>query len=137
MNKTIDIKKVDSNFINAENEKDKLAETIKLVTVDNIANKPCMCCGRYVSKLHADMYCKLCATATAPDGAAQRIGSENYEKYKTILPLHKRIASVSKQKLCFEDAELLVFVIGEKKYIFHKFWLDTNGYSKSPSEGQI
>ncbi len=109
-------------------------ESMKLVTGNNISERPCQCCGRYVGNLQADMFCKLCATAARPDGAATRTAMINYEKYKTLLPLHTRIASVSKQKLCFEDTEILVFVIGEKKYVFHKFWLDSDGYSKCPDD---
>ena len=80
------------------------------------------------------MFCELCATAIAPTAADVRVGEENYKKYSSMLPLKKRLLGKSQQrvKLCFEDKEILLFVIGDKKYVFHKFWLDNHGRKPSP-----
>ena len=105
------------------------SETISLESSENSAAKVCMCCGRTVTQLQNDLYCTLCGTAMAPDAAAERIGTTNYKKYSTILPLGMR---KGKTKLCFEDDELLLFVLGKKKYIYHKMWLDNTGRKPQP-----
>lgn len=109
-------------------------ESMKLEDSSSVSDRPCQCCGRYVSNLQGGMYCKLCATAEHHNAADERIAYINYEKYKTLLPLHIRLFSASKQKLCFEDREMLLFVVGDQKYLFHKLWLDSDGYSRSPEK---
>ena len=108
------------------------ADSIQLEPADRISKKPCACCGRHVTELKNDLYCRLCATAFSSDAAVLKVGVENYKKYRSIFPLQKRLSSSKKIKLCFEDAELLLFVLGEDKYIFHKLWLDNDGYLPSP-----
>ena len=113
------------------------SQAMKLVLPDKLASKPCQLCGRYVTSLRADMYCKLCATAIQPGAAEKKAALLNYNKYKNLLPVQKRMVAGSKTKLCFEDSELLLFVVDEKKYLFHKFWLDEGGYSKSPDDKPV
>ena len=105
-------------------------ETMRLVLPTEVAETPCHFCGRTVATLKGDKYCQLCSTVHNPDEASRRVASDRYEKYKTILPLHVRMAKGTKR--CYEDAELLIFVVGGKKLIFHKFWLDSKGYVRSP-----
>ena len=109
-------------------------DTLRLDTPENVTRKSCVSCGRNVTTLHSDMFCELCATAIAPTAADVRVGEENYKKYSSMLPLKKRLLGKSQQrvKLCFEDKEILLFVIGDKKYVFHKFWLDNHGRKPSP-----
>ena len=80
------------------------------------------------------MYCNLCAKSIQPNAADKKVALINYKKYKNLLPVHKRMAATRKTKLCFEDDELLLFVLDEKRFLFHKFWLDEGGYSKSPDD---
>ena len=108
------------------------SDSIQLDLGENLSKKACVCCGRYVTNLRNNLYCSLCATAITPTGADLKVGSENYKKYSSILPLQNRRAPRHAAKLCFEDAEILLFVIGENKYIFHKFWLDNDGHMPSP-----
>jgi hypothetical protein len=108
------------------------ADTIQLESGERLSKKACICCGRHVTELRNGLYCNLCATAMAPQGSDLRIGTENYKKYSSILPLHIRIAAVKKTKLCFEDAELILFVIDSEKYAFHKTWLNNVGHLPSP-----
>ena len=109
-------------------------DTLKLEETATVSERPCHTCGRYVSTLQGGMFCKLCAAAESPDAAQEQIAKRNYDKYKTLLSLRTRIASASKKKLCFEDSEMLIFVVGEDKYLFHKLWLESDGYSKSPEK---
>ena len=108
------------------------SQTNSLRPQSEMASRPCVCCGRTVSVLRHDAYCNLCYTANNPSEEAKKHAAETYEKYKGILPLHVRATS-SGLKLCFEDAEIMVFTLGNKKFVFHKFWLDSDGYSKSQS----
>ena len=109
-------------------------QAMKLVLPEKLSAKPCTVCGRYVTALHADMYCNLCAKSIQPNAADKKTALINYKKYKNLIPVQKRMAAARKTKLCFEDDELLLFVLDEKKFLFHKFWLDEGGYSKSPDD---
>lgn len=109
-------------------------QAMKLVLPEKLAGKPCSLCGRYVTSLRSDMFCSLCATAFGPNAADKKTGIINYRKYKGLLPVQKRMGAARKTKLCFEDNELLIFVLDDKKLLFHKFWLDESGFSKSPDD---
>ena len=109
-------------------------ETLKLEDPSAVSEHPCQLCGRYVSNLQGGLYCKLCATALKHSPADENVAAANYEKYKNLLSLRTRISSATQKKLCFEDSEMLIFVVGKDKYLFHKLWLESEGYSKSPEK---
>ncbi len=109
-------------------------QQLKLVPKDMVANKPCQCCGRYVTRLNNNMYCDLCAKPSRADMATKKAAMDKYNKFKNLLPLRARMTSSNKIKMCFEDSEILLFTIDDKKYIYHKFWLEEGGYSRSPED---
>ena len=53
-----------------------------------------------------------------------------YSKYSSVLPLHVRIQN-TKTKYAFEDDEIVVLVVGKKKYMLKKTGLPTKGYISS------
>ena len=72
--------------------------------------------------------CTFCSN-THPDEAV-----ENYKKYREILPVSLRLFSGKGEKICLEDDEILLFRLGDKKYIFHKFSLRERGYLPNPKK---
>lgn len=90
--------------------------------------KVCVSCERPFRADGKATMCSFCAKY--PEGEA----IENYKKYREILPVALRLFSGKGPKLCYEDDELLLFKIGDNKYIFHKFSLRERGYIQNPKK---
>ena len=93
----------------------------------------CTVCRRTFSKGYLlGGKCKgLCAPAfgnNEKDPAAKKL----YWTYNGMLPLTSRVAALFAPKRCYEDDELIIFVIGKKKYVFNKLNAGERGYLESP-----
>ena len=57
---------------------------------------------------------------------------ELYNKYKKLLPLKVRLKALGNIKFCVEDEEIILFVLGNVKYIFNKLSVKEKGYFDEP-----
>lgn len=92
--------------------------------------KVCPVCGRkYVGETDR---CPTCLKFDLRNSASLVLAAKTYKKYREILPLSVRLFSLFKRKYCIEDEEILLFMIGNKKWIFNKLGIMKNGYLKNP-----
>lgn len=108
-------------------------DTMGLVDIKdpNVEIEKCSCCGRYFSKSVIKM--GLCPTCLKSEDDQDEEKKALYKKYKSLLPLSVRLLSIFAKKFCVEDEELIIFVIGKKKYAFNKLCVKEKGYFDKPS----
>ena len=75
----------------------------------------------------------LCPTCLKSEDDQDEEKKALYKKYKSLLPLSVRLLSIFAKKFCVEDEELIIFVIGKKKYAFNKLCVKEKGYFDKPS----
>lgn len=93
--------------------------------------KTCSCCGRKFSVLEEDGKCKFCHAAV--DMFADRTAAKkNYKRFATMLPLGTRLSHLAAKKYCFEEEDVLLFVLGTDKYVFDKLGATRYGYLAAP-----
>jgi len=91
----------------------------------------CSSCGRYfTSKSMHSKKCPTCYAANKSVGSVEQ--KQLYRKYKSLLPLRVRLGAFIAQKYCVEDDELIIFVLGSKKYSFNKLCVKEKGYFDKP-----
>ena len=91
----------------------------------------CASCGRYFTKGSLkNKMCPLCNSATIAnkDQAKKKL----YKKYKGLLPLSVRFFGFASKKLCVEDDELIVFMVGKKRYSLNKLSVKEKGFIGKP-----
>ncbi len=88
----------------------------------------CQSCERPFRSDGKASMCSFCSKFSRDEAAA------NYKKYREILPLTLRMFAGKGERLCLEDDELLLFRLGDNKYIFHKFSLRERGYIQNPKK---
>ena len=88
----------------------------------------CECCGRSFSAetINHRGVCEFCAATKTGNAVAARA----YRKYASVLPLWARM-SLSR-KYCYEDDEILLFVVGNNRWIFSKLDVSDRGYLSAP-----
>lgn len=99
----------------------------------------CVCCGRTYTKemLEAnDGKCEFCSSALmnslyAPDGGSVP-ARKLYRKYARMLPVTLRLKHIFDKKYCFEEEDVLLFVLKNEKYVFDKLSIEEKGYIPSP-----
>ena len=84
-----------------------------------------------------NLYCKFCYDNGVKKVAAlsdkqKESGLSLYKQYKGMIPLGTRIMSAFKPKYCFEEVDVILFRIGNDKYILDKLDLEDDGYLKNP-----
>ena len=96
----------------------------------------CAKCHRAFSRGHLVevdhvLLCKdLCAPAERNlDPADAR---RCYRTYSGILPLSKRLLATRKRKACYEDEEMILFVLDNKQYLFNKLNVGEGAYLAQP-----
>lgn len=95
--------------------------------VDRSAVRYCSLCGRaFSANVMQGARCRLCDSTD--DGGKE--AEETYRRYADILSVGRRLSAG--KKYCYEDDEMLVFVIGKKKYVFDKLDVGADGYIKAP-----
>lgn len=88
----------------------------------------CECCGRSfgAETINHRGVCEFCASSKTGNAVAARA----YRKYASVLPLWARMSP--SKKYCYEDDEILLFVIGNERWIFSKLDLSDKGYLPAP-----
>ena len=91
--------------------------------------KKCTTCGRFfTAEAMEGGRCEICAFSGKPDAQSQKI----YKKYRTMLPIGTRMLSAFSPKSAVEDDELILFIVGNKRYLFNKLDAKQTGYLKAP-----
>ncbi len=90
----------------------------------------CTLCGRAFSEaaLHSGS-CPICYKA---DRQLTEQSKKLFKVYKDYLPLSVR--SKKGEKACFEDDEVILFVVGNKRYMFNKLNVKDTGYVSKPKQ---
>ena len=96
--------------------------------VPSAETKLCTSCERPFRSDGKATMCSFCSKFNHDEAV------ENYKKYREILPVTLRLFSGKGEKLCLEDDEILLFRLGDNKYIFHKFSLRERGYIQNPKK---
>ena len=131
-------------YKNAKGEKLYTPSLQLASNVGDLMNKDelikCNCCGRYFTRddgsasnggiAEGKKNCAFCATASAKKGATE--ASARFKRYAWMFPTWTRAASLVGDKLCYEDDEILLFVIGDKKYKVDKVSIGDFGYVDAP-----
>lgn len=109
----------------------------KMTLIDKAETAVCDCCGRSFSleKMHGRV-CSFCHEAGAARGAAKENAKKRYRRYAQMFSLGTRLRYLKKQKLCFEEEDVLLFVLGSDRYVFNKVDLEEYGYLASPRKVQ-
>lgn len=112
--------------------------TLSLVPSKNENNenstRTCRFCQRsYVGLSNAGI-CDFCAGRTLSEDAAIAL----YHKYSRALPLQVRLKATRKRKVCYEDNELIMFMIGDEnpeRYYCNKYGtVNPKALSASPKK---
>ncbi len=91
----------------------------------------CADCGRYFSiGVLKHKKCPVCHSATLVEGDAE--ARKKYKEYKGLLSLGVRLKALFAKKYCVEDDEIIIFLVGKKKYIFNKLNVTEKGYVNKP-----
>lgn len=95
----------------------------------------CSMCKRTVSNENLERgMCKgVCASAANKNDKRSK-PKKLYKTYRGVLPLTTRIAALTSSKRCYEDNEIVVFAVGNKKYILNKLNIKERGYLDKPYE---
>lgn len=106
-----------------------VADKLELVMpTEQYETEKCSCCGRTFSKDKIkNGKCPTCInTLSSVSDKAKSL----YKKYKDYLPLSVRIHKG--KKACYEDEEIILFVVGNNAFIFNKLNYKENGYIDKP-----
>ncbi len=89
----------------------------------------CTLCGRsFTRSALSGGLCPLCSRAETGSEEARK----TYRKYADILSPVRRLSPG--KKYCYEDDEILLFVVGKKTYIFDKLDVASGGYIAAPKK---
>lgn len=105
----------------------------KMTLVEKSQVSVCDCCGRSFSheKMHGQI-CEFCYEATASRGADKEKAKKKYRRYAQMFSLATRLKYLRKEKLCFEEEDVLLFVLGNDRYVFNKMGLEPYGFVAKP-----
>jgi len=91
----------------------------------------CVSCGRTFTdsgmSRHDKGLCSLCASSDSDDSVSAK---KTYRRYAGMLSPMRRM-QLGRHR-CYEDGEIILFAIGNKKYIFKKLDEKQTGYLKAP-----
>ncbi|MDE6029422.1 MAG: hypothetical protein K2F90_03780 [Clostridiales bacterium] len=92
--------------------------------------KKCKCCGRtYGEHTGKNGYCRLCG-----DSEPTEDGKKLYRKYGNMLSLRVRLKHATDKKRCKEDSNIIIFELGNERYVFNKLDARDYGYIKPPKK---
>ena len=114
-------------------------DTATLSVVDE-ETETCRVCGRSYARsaLNSTFVCKFCASAyeAVETKTVEEKHKRAYRKYAQMLPLTVRLGALFAPKYCFENADRLLFFVGNKKYFFDKLKLNDTGMISQPEKRQ-
>lgn len=90
----------------------------------------CLCCGRPFTekKISKEGLCSFCSGS----GGYTKAGGELYREYSGMLGLGVRLKHLFTKKYCREDGSVLLFVLGNDKYVFDKLNAQEFGFVSKP-----
>lgn len=92
--------------------------------------KKCKCCGRtYGEHTGRNGYCRLCGDTEVTDE-----GKKLYRKYGKMLSLHTRLKHFKDKKCCKEDSNIIIFELGNERFVFNKLDARDFDYIKPPKK---
>ncbi len=95
----------------------------------------CSCCGRgFTKKSLKNGLCDFCRSALQAKGEAEEKAKQCYQQYAHVFSPLFRLRNAGKVKLCFEEADLLLFRIGDGAYVLHKTDIEEEGYISYPKK---
>ncbi len=89
----------------------------------------CSNCGRAFTK--ETLLGGLCRTCRSAGNTDLDKAKKLYKEYKDFLPLVSRL-SLSSKKYCYEDDEIILFIVGNRQYVFNKLTIKEFGYIPKP-----
>ena len=92
--------------------------------------RECVYCGRKFSAavMENTNACPLCSSRSKNEEE----GKKRYSKYASVFSPITRIRYIGKRKMCFEDEDMMVFFMGQDRYILDKKDLEKDGYLPAP-----
>ncbi len=90
----------------------------------------CSVCGRAFSR--SALRTGKCPTCIKADKEADDAAKARYKTYKNFLPILARLGGGT--RACYEDEEILLFVVGKKRYVFNKLNVKEIGYVSKPKQ---
>lgn len=105
----------------------------KMTLIEKEDAAVCDLCGRPFSKeyMHG-RECAFCRAAVSVGGAEKELAKKRYKKYAQMFSPLTRLKYAKKQKLCFEEEDILLFLLGEDAYTLDKLTLKSGGYLAGP-----
>jgi hypothetical protein len=103
---------------------------MELIALDKL--KTCKCCKRtFQFSINDKGFCPTCDLAYNHRKLInEKFYKSLYSKYAGVLPLQVRVNTI-KEKYAFEDDEIVILVVGQKKYLLNKSGIPTKGYISS------
>lgn len=104
------------------------ADSMSLVDKETVK---CKCCGREFDKssLSAAGLCAFCRRRdTSPEARAL------YRKYGNMLDISTRLKHLRSPKYCTEDGNIILFELGDDRYVFDKLNAKEYGFIKKPEK---
>ncbi|MDE7214381.1 MAG: hypothetical protein K2N68_00900, partial [Clostridia bacterium] len=90
----------------------------------------CVCCGRPFTqkRISKEGLCAFCSGS----GGYTKAGGELYREYSGMLGLGVRLKHLFTKKYCREDGNVILFVLGNDKYVFDKLNAQEFGFVSKP-----
>ena len=92
----------------------------------------CSCCDRYFAVKLGESKPKLCSFCADAMKRKEENAEKLYKKYADMFPITWRIKHAKDEKLCYEDDEILLFIVADTRYIFDKVDVDEFGFIGTP-----
>ncbi len=101
-----------------------------LIAKENVAE--CSVCKRTFSNDYmVGSVCKFCSSkATTMNEKSQ--AKRRYKKYASLFPTVFRLKNINKVKYCFEQEDMVLFLVGGERYVFNKAEAEESGYLTPP-----
>ncbi|MBO5737413.1 MAG: hypothetical protein J6S04_06355 [Clostridia bacterium] len=128
-------------YKNTKGEKMYTPSLMIASNVGDLMNKDdlvkCNWCGRYFTQdkdgiPEGKKNCAFCSAAAAKKGADE--ARARFKRYAGMFPTWSRLGGIISDKLCYEDDEILLFIIGDNKYKVDKVSIGDFGYVNAPQK---
>ena len=93
----------------------------------------CKCCGRTFSKENVrNGRCEFCRSAHSLSEKQKEIAKKTFKKYGSVFSVWQRLRYAGKEKLCLEQEDLLLFLLGDDVFVLDKMDVKDYGYLQNP-----
>lgn len=97
--------------------------------------KNCACCNRpFTSSVLSHDMCPLCSEIDTLSDGKKIVAEKTYRKYRNALAQTTRVRHLFHKKYCLEDDTVLLFALGNDKYVLSKLDLAKTGYIDTPKK---